>query len=63
MIPHALKQAAYATRRKAWTDTVLAQIATFHAAEAEKLRAAGIDVTDSDAIAAHMKAMDEDAPE
>jgi hypothetical protein len=62
-IPPAVRQAVYAANRWAWTERVGAIYAAWHSEEAAKLRAAGTDVTDSDAVAAHMKAMQGGMPE
>ena len=56
-------QAAYAERRRVWTEAVGGQIATFLADMAERLRVAEIDVTDADAVAEHMRAMEVEVPE
>lgn len=53
IIPPATRQAVYAARRKEWTDAVGQQIGRWL-----KRR-----ITDQDAVAAHMKAMQGGMPE
>lgn len=60
---HPERQAAYAARRREWTDARRTEITAFHEAGAAELRAAGINPAEPKDVAEHMKAMQETVPE